>query len=95
VYIKGKGKLTDYPWLAKKALEKEGITKGRLFISESVSEIKYTRPNNLKKKVIAVYTSGKTGIASPNAYVLAASINLNRGRPFLRFPRKRFPYYRL
>jgi len=33
VYVKGKGKLTDYPWLAKKALEKEGITKDRLFIS--------------------------------------------------------------
>src|SRR5579871_4025300 len=39
VYIKGKGKLTDYPWLAKKMLEKEGITKDRLFITESVSEI--------------------------------------------------------
>ncbi|HCM76908.1 MAG TPA: membrane receptor RagA, partial [Cytophagales bacterium] len=25
VYIKGKGKLKDYPWLAKKALEKEGV----------------------------------------------------------------------
>ncbi|MEQ9592597.1 MAG: DUF5686 family protein, partial [Cyclobacteriaceae bacterium] len=27
VYMKGRGKLLDYPWLAKKALEKEGIKK--------------------------------------------------------------------
>jgi hypothetical protein len=35
VYLKGKGQLKDYPWLAKKELEKEGITKDRVFISES------------------------------------------------------------
>jgi len=58
VYIKGKGQLKDYPWLAKKALAKEGITKDRIFISESVSEIKYTRPNKFEEKVIAVYTNG-------------------------------------
>ena len=45
VYIKGKGQLRDYPWFAKKAIEKEGITKDRVFISESVSEIKFTRHN--------------------------------------------------
>ena len=28
VYIKGAGKLKDYPWLAKKALQKEGIERG-------------------------------------------------------------------
>src|SRR6478609_9229355 len=45
VYIKGKLKLTDYPWLAKKALEKEGIKKNSVFVTESVNEVKYTRPN--------------------------------------------------
>ncbi|MFZ6001963.1 MAG: DUF5686 family protein, partial [Bacteroidota bacterium] len=50
VYIKGKGQLKDYPWLAKKALEKEGITKDRVFIQESVSDIKYTRPNKFEEK---------------------------------------------
>ena len=59
VYIKGKGQLKDYPWFAKKAVEKEGITKDRVFISESVSEIKYTRPNKFEEKVIAVYSKGK------------------------------------
>ena len=72
VYIKGKGKLTDYPWLAKRALEKEGITKDRLFISESVSEIRYTRPKKFEEKVIAVYTQGKDRNTSPNGYVFGS-----------------------
>jgi hypothetical protein len=72
VYIKGKGKITDYPWLAKRALEKEGITKDRLFISESVSEIKYTRPKKFEEKVIAVYTQGKDRNTSPNGYVFGS-----------------------
>lgn len=73
VYIKGKGQLKDYPWLAKKALEKEGITKDRVFVQESVSDIKYTRPNKFEEKVIAVYTTGKNETkASPNAYVFGS-----------------------
>jgi hypothetical protein len=72
VYIKGKGKLKDYPWLAKKMLEKEGITKDRLFITESVSEIKYTRPDKFEEKVIAVYTQGANRSASPNNYIFGS-----------------------
>jgi hypothetical protein len=73
VYIKGKGQLKDFPWLAKKALEKEGITKDRVFIQESVSDITYTRPNKFEEKVIAVYTTGKTeGTQSPNPYVFGS-----------------------
>lgn len=69
VYIKGKGQLNDYPWFAKKALEKEGITKDRLFISESVSDVKYTRPNKFEEKVIAVYTKGNNRDTSPNQFI--------------------------
>lgn len=58
VYIKGKGQLKDFPWFAKKQLEKEGITKDRVFIQESVSDIKYTRPARFEEKVVAIYTSG-------------------------------------
>src|SRR5690606_40590290 len=29
VYIKGTGKLVDYPWIAKRALEREGVEKDR------------------------------------------------------------------
>lgn len=69
VYIKGKGQLKDYPWFAKKAIEKEGIKKDRVFITESVSEITYTRPNKYNEKVIAIYTKGKDRGASPAQFV--------------------------
>ncbi len=69
VYIKGVGKLKDYPWLAKKALEKEGIKKNSVFVTESVSEIKYTRPNKVEEKVISIRTDGKDNNTSPNQYI--------------------------
>ena len=72
VYIKGAGQLKDYPWLAKRQLEKEGIEKGRVFISESVSEIEYTRPNTFKEKVISIHSDGKDNNTSPNQYIFGS-----------------------
>ncbi len=72
VYIKGSGKLKDYPWLAKKALEKEGIKKNRVFISESVSEIHYKRPNIFREKVISIRSDGRDNNTSPNAFVFGS-----------------------
>ncbi|MCK6618068.1 MAG: DUF5686 and carboxypeptidase regulatory-like domain-containing protein [Cyclobacteriaceae bacterium] len=72
VYIKGAGKLKDYPWLAKKALEKEGIKKDRVFISESVSEIQYRRPATFSEKVISIRSDGKDNNTSPNAFIFGS-----------------------
>src|SRR5260221_106321 len=94
VYIKGKGKLKDYPWLAKKMLEKEGITKDRLFITESVSEIKYTRPNKFEEKVIAVYTQGANRSASPNNYICGSFYNPEIAETVSPLSPKSFSYYR-
>lgn len=69
VYIKGTGKLVDYPWLAKKMIEKEGIKKNQAFVSESVSEIKYTRPNKFEEKVISIRTDGKDNNTSPTGFI--------------------------
>ncbi|MEY4930370.1 MAG: hypothetical protein RI909_1094 [Bacteroidota bacterium] len=94
VYIKGKGQLTDYPWLAKKALEKEGITKDRVFISESVSEIKYTRPNKFEEKVIAVYSNGGNKNTAPNAYVFGSFYQPEIAETVSPLSPKSFSYYR-
>lgn len=72
VYIKGAGKLKDYPWLAKKALEKEGVEKGRVYISESVSDVKYTRPSKFEEKVISIRSDGKDNNTSPNQYIFGS-----------------------
>jgi len=94
VYIKGKGQLTDYPWLAKKALEKEGITKDRIFISESVSEIKYTRPNKFEEKVIAVYSNAGDKSTAPNAYVFGSFYQPEIAETVSPLSPKSFSYYR-
>lgn len=72
VYIKGSGKLKDYPWLARKALEKEGIKKNRVFVSESVSEIHYKRPNTFREKVLSIRSDGRDNNTSPNAFVFGS-----------------------
>ncbi|NOT74851.1 MAG: carboxypeptidase-like regulatory domain-containing protein [Cyclobacteriaceae bacterium] len=94
VYIKGKGKLIDYPWIAKRALEKEGITKDRVFIQESVSEIKYTRPNKFEEKVIAVYTNGNNRNSSPNAYVFGSLYEPEIAETVSPLSPKSFSYYK-
>lgn len=94
VYIKGKGKLKDYPWIAKKALEKEGITKDRLFISESVSEIIYTRPNKFEEKVIAVYSNGDDNNSSPNGYVFGSFYESEIAETISPLSPKAFSYYK-
>ncbi|GAB1446955.1 DUF5686 and carboxypeptidase regulatory-like domain-containing protein [Flammeovirgaceae bacterium] len=94
VYIKGKGKLNDYPWIAKKALEKEGITKDRIFISESVSEVVYTRPNKFEEKVIAIYSDGKDNNTSPNAYVFGSFYEPEIAETISPLSPRAFSYYR-
>jgi len=94
VYIKGKGKLKDYPWFAKKALEKDGITKDRLFISESVSEVKYTRPNKFEEKVIAVFTQGTNRSASPNNYFFGSFYEPEIAETVSPLSPKAFSYYK-
>ncbi len=94
VYMKGRGKLLDYPWLAKKALEKEGIKKDRLFISESVSEVLYTRPNKFEEKVIAVYSDGDDNNTSPNAYVFGSFYEPEIAETISPLSPRAFSYYR-
>ncbi len=94
VYIKGKGQLTDYPGIFKKEIEKEGITKDRVFIQESVSEFSYTRPNKYDEKVIAVYTSGNNRNTSPNAYIFGSLYEPEIAEVISPLSPKAFSYYR-
>jgi hypothetical protein len=94
VYIKGRGQLKDYPWLAKKTLEKEGITKDRIYISESVSEIKFTRPNKFEEKVIAVYSNGGAKNTSPNSYVFGSFYQPEIAETVSPLSPKSFSYYK-
>ncbi len=94
VYIKGVGQLKDYPWLAKKALEKEGIEKDRVFISESVSEIKYKRPNTFEEKVISIRSDGKDNNTSPNQFIFGSFYEPEVAETVTPLSPRAFSYYR-
>lgn len=94
VYIKGAGKLKDYPWLAKRALEKEGVEKDRVYISESVSEIKYTRPNKFDEKVISIYSDGKDNNTSPNPFIYGSFYESEIAGTISPLSPRAFSYYR-
>jgi hypothetical protein len=94
VYIKGTGQLKDYPWIAKKAIEKEGIKKGEAFVTESVSDIKYTRPNKFEEKVISIRSDGKDNNTSPNQYIFGSFYEPEIAETISPLSPKAFSYYR-
>ena len=94
VYIKGSGQLKDYPWLAKRQLEKEGIEKGRVFVSESISDIKYTRPGKFEEKVISIRSDGNDNNTSPNPYIFGSFYEPEVAETISPLSPKAFSYYK-
>ncbi len=72
-YIKGSGRLKDVPNLFRKRiqeeLKKEGIDSSTAFVTESVSEVSYQRPNQFSEKVISIRTVGEDNNTSPNRFI--------------------------
>ncbi len=69
VYLKGGGRLLDYPWFMKKVIEEEGIDTSATFVQESVTEITYVRPGKYTENVISIRTSGDDRDSSPMNYI--------------------------
>jgi len=95
VYIKGTGQLKNAPFFLRKTLEKEGVTEDRVFISESVSEVEYIRPNTYNEKVISVYTTGEENDnVSPNGYVYGSFYEPELAKSVSPLSPKAFSYYK-
>ena len=73
VYIKGSGRLKKVPWLLRKKIEremkKEGIDTATAFVTESVSEIYYQRPDQYEEKVISIRKIGEDNNTSPAEFI--------------------------
>jgi len=72
VYIKGAGRLIDSPFFLRKTMEKEGIDSTTSYTSETVSIIKYTRPNSYDEHVISVRSTGDDYGTNPNSFLLGS-----------------------
>ena len=94
VYVKGSGRLIDAPFFLRKTLAKEGVDSTFTFVSESVSEIRYTRPNTFKENVISVRTSGEDNDSSPNGYLFGSFYESDIAGSISPLSPKAFGYYR-
>ncbi len=72
VYIKGSGRLIDSPFFLRKTMEKEGIDSTTSYASESVSIIKYTRPNTYHEEVVSIRSTGDDYGTNPNSFILGS-----------------------
>jgi hypothetical protein len=93
VYIKGAGRVKDYPWLFKKFIEEDSINKDIPYVSESLSEIRYTRPNTFEEKVISVRSVGKDHNTSPNRFIFFSFYQPEIGGIVSPLSPKAFLYY--
>ncbi|MDH3649414.1 MAG: DUF5686 and carboxypeptidase regulatory-like domain-containing protein [Saprospiraceae bacterium] len=75
-YLKGSGRVVDVPNLFRNRIEKEmlkeGIDSTTAFVSESVNEIHYVRPNQYREKVISIRKIGEDNNTSPNAFITSS-----------------------
>jgi hypothetical protein len=69
VYIKGSGRLIDSPFFLRKMVAKEGVDSTTAFVSESISNLKYTRPDQYDEHVISIRSDGESNGTSPNGFV--------------------------
>ncbi len=94
VYVKGSGRLKDVPFFMRKAMKKEGIDSTFAFVTESVSEINYTRPNQYDEKVISVRAIGEDNNTSPNGYINGSFYDKDLAGAISPLSPKAFSYYK-
>ncbi len=94
VYLKGGGRLVDSPWFLRKTLEKEGVDTSATFVTESVSEITYTRPGNYEEKVISIRSTGDDQNTSPMNYINSSLYEPEIAGLISPFSPKAFAYYK-
>jgi len=94
VYIKGSGRVLSVPFFLRKTLAKEGIDSSMAFVSESVIEVTYTRPNIYEQKVISLRESGSDNNSSPNGYIFGSFYEPKIGESISPLSTRAFAYYR-
>jgi hypothetical protein len=94
VYTKGSGRLVDSPFFLRKTLAKEGIDSSFTFVSESISDISYTRPNTFSERVISVRSDGDDNNTSPNSYIMGSFYEPTIAEAISPLSPKAFGYYK-
>ncbi|UXX80003.1 DUF5686 and carboxypeptidase regulatory-like domain-containing protein [Reichenbachiella carrageenanivorans] len=94
VYIKGSGRLIDSPFFLRKEMAKEGLDSTTAFVTESISKVKYTRPNTYEEKVLSIRSDGQDNNTSPLEYLRGSFYDPMVGQAVSPLSPKAFGYYR-
>jgi hypothetical protein len=94
VYMKGSGRLIDAPFFLRKKLAEEGLDSNTAFISETVTKVRYERPNTYKQEVISTRTSGSNSNDAQNSFVFSSFYQPEIAGVISPFSKKAFSYYR-
>jgi len=94
VYIKGSGRLIESPFFLKKTIEKEGMDSTASYATESVSKIKYTRPNMYEEEVISIRSTGQDNGTSPNSFIFGSFYDPQYVNAISPLSPKAFAYYK-
>ncbi|VAW26651.1 hypothetical protein MNBD_BACTEROID06-1743, partial [hydrothermal vent metagenome] len=93
-YVKGAGRLIDSPFFLRKEMAKEGIDSTTSYASETVSVIKYTRPNTYAEEVISVRSNGEDYGTNPNSFILGSFYDPKYVNAISPLSPKAFGYYK-
>ncbi|MFT7033784.1 MAG: hypothetical protein ACJA2S_002292 [Cyclobacteriaceae bacterium] len=94
VYIKGSGRLIDSPFFLRKVVAKEGVDSTTAFVSESIIDLKYTRPNNYEQHVVSIRSSGNDNNTSPSQFINGSFYEPKIANAISPLSPKAFAYYR-
>ncbi|MFK8101661.1 MAG: DUF5686 and carboxypeptidase regulatory-like domain-containing protein [Saprospiraceae bacterium] len=94
VYVKGTGRIKKIPWLLRRSLAKDGVDTKTAFVSESVSEVSYKRPNYFSEKVISRRTKGDSNETDPGGFINGSFYLPKVEGAISPFSTKAFAYYR-
>ncbi len=93
-YVKGSGRLIDSPFFLRREMAKEGIDSTTSYTSETVSIIKYTRPNTYAEEVISVRSNGEDYGTNPNSFILGSFYDPKYVNAISPLSPKAFGYYK-
>ncbi|MEP2024704.1 MAG: DUF5686 and carboxypeptidase regulatory-like domain-containing protein [Reichenbachiella sp.] len=94
VYIKGSGRLIDSPFFLRKQMAKEGMDSTTAFVTESISQVKFTRPNKYEEEVLSIRSNGDDNNTSPMEYLKGSFYESQVASAISPLSPKAFGYYK-
>ena len=94
VYMKGTGRVIDAPFFIRKKLAEEGFDSTTAYISETVTKVRYERPNTYHQEVISTRTSGSNNNTAQNQFIFGSFYEPEVGNWISPLSPKAFSTYR-